>query len=279
MSEPTYTLIGTPFSTFTRTIALALHYKDIPFSREAVLPHSVVAEKYHPLGYIPALVVRGVEGGVLTLIETQAIARYLDRVKPEPSLGINAGDGGAKVEESLWEFVNLVAGHAFKIIEIDVVKPYIASFADSMPSTISKEEKQARIASAPIPTAPSTTTSGRFATAFSTVSSALTGAAAPAGDVDSAVKPLAHYLMMLSSRMAPISPAGSESSRSGPFVFGTKVTWADYYLYPLLADVSSTAVWPRVKTARLDTFLAAMRLRHEVQETTEGTVEDGRTGP
>jgi len=48
-------LFGTPLSTFTRTIAMALHSQHVPFQQIPCLPHSEEARKHHPLGFIPIL--------------------------------------------------------------------------------------------------------------------------------------------------------------------------------------------------------------------------------
>lgn len=44
-----YTVIGTPFSTFTRTVTMGLHELGISFTQEACLPHSelvCIAQQY-----------------------------------------------------------------------------------------------------------------------------------------------------------------------------------------------------------------------------------------
>jgi glutathione S-transferase len=55
--SPSYTIVGTPFSTFTRTAASALNFKGIPFKQESTLPHTELARKHHPFGFIPSLVI------------------------------------------------------------------------------------------------------------------------------------------------------------------------------------------------------------------------------
>lgn len=114
MSSRPLTVIGTPFSTFTRTITLALHYKGLPFNQVHAVPHSDIAYEHHPFGFVPTLVIHEIEGKVvdLKLRESMAIARYLDRLAPQPSLCVSAGDAPVlQIEEQMWEFASFVAAH------------------------------------------------------------------------------------------------------------------------------------------------------------------------
>ncbi|CUA72391.1 hypothetical protein RSOLAG22IIIB_01058 [Rhizoctonia solani] len=129
--SPSYVLIGTPFSTFTQTIASALHYKGIPFEQEATVPHSELARRHHICGLLPSLVIT--EGdGTISLGETQAIARYIDRVAPLPSL-VDATQ--PRLPEKLWELVSIIAGYGFKSVEVGVVKPRLKSIDEGKEST------------------------------------------------------------------------------------------------------------------------------------------------
>ncbi|KAG9080852.1 hypothetical protein FS749_007874 [Ceratobasidium sp. UAMH 11750] len=117
-----YTVIGTPFSTFTRTITSALTFKEIPFEQKATPPQSDLAREHHPFGLLPTLVIT--EGNEsLDLRESQAIARYLDRIVPSPSLV----QADLKLPERLWELVSIIASTGFKVIEVQVVKPRLKS--------------------------------------------------------------------------------------------------------------------------------------------------------
>lgn len=111
MSAP-YTLIGTPYSTFTRTIALALQYKGLRYNQMSTTPHSEIAERYHPFGFLPTFVIHEIDGKKvddILLRESHAIVRFIDRIAPEPGLHISAGEGGAVIEEKMWEMVSLIA--------------------------------------------------------------------------------------------------------------------------------------------------------------------------
>ena len=106
-SDPIYTLIGTPFSTFTRTIALGLQYKGLQYNQIATVPHSEIASDCHPFGYLPTLIIHERNGSdrptIIKLSESQAILRYIDRIAPEPTLQLVEGSGRL-LPEKMWEF-------------------------------------------------------------------------------------------------------------------------------------------------------------------------------
>jgi glutathione S-transferase len=109
--SPPYTLIGTPYSTFTRTIALGLHYKGVPFKQISTTPHAPLAQQHHPFGLLPTLVIHEVDNQKvddIPLCESQAIARFIDRIAPEPSLQIS-DNGSSVLEEKMWEMVSFIA--------------------------------------------------------------------------------------------------------------------------------------------------------------------------
>jgi glutathione S-transferase len=121
-SLPDYTLIGTPFSTFTRTIAIALIEKGIPFKQVKTPAHSDVADEFHPFGYLPILVIPRPNGQDVHLRESQAIAQYLDRVAPNPTLDLDETE--ACVPEKMWEFVSLVICFGMSSVQLgDEISP------------------------------------------------------------------------------------------------------------------------------------------------------------
>ncbi|QRV86283.1 glutathione S-transferase [Ceratobasidium sp. AG-Ba] len=133
----TYAVVGIPFSTFTRTITSALTFKGVPFEQKLAPPHSDLAREHNPFGLIPTLVIT--EDSVpLNLRESQAIARYLDRVIPSPSLV----QVDLQIPEKLWELVSIIASIGFKTIEVQVVKPRVKSLDEGKEST---DECRARI--------------------------------------------------------------------------------------------------------------------------------------
>jgi len=110
-SNTRYTLVGTPYSTFTRTIALGLAHKGLPFAQISTLPKTPVAFQYHPFGFLPTLVIHTVSGSGervdINLTESQAIARYIEQVVPTPSLTSTSANPITSAQ--LWEFVSLAA--------------------------------------------------------------------------------------------------------------------------------------------------------------------------
>lgn len=81
------------------------------------------------------------------------------------------------------------------------------------------------------------------------------------------VAELRSYYSKVESLMAP----------SG-FVCGKKVTWADYYLYPLLADLEATPE-AYLLTPRLKDWLKEMQKLKEVKDTLKGTLANGDRPP
>jgi glutathione S-transferase len=75
----TITVYGAPQSTFTRAVRMACHEKGV--DHELVLTRPGAANAFNPFGKIPAI-----RHGDLTLYETAAILRYLDRSFAGPRL-------------------------------------------------------------------------------------------------------------------------------------------------------------------------------------------------
>jgi glutathione S-transferase len=88
-----------------------------------------------------------------------------------------------------------------------------------------------------------------------------------ASRLDACVAEMVKFLSVIESLMAP----------SG-FVFGTELTWGDYYLYPLMADLEATPE-SRVITPRMKGWIGIMKERPEVGRTSEGTLAAGGRPP
>ncbi|CEG77827.1 hypothetical protein RMATCC62417_12516 [Rhizopus microsporus] len=73
MQSPT--VIGNYFSTYTRSIRMALIHLDVSFQFEQADPHSSLAYKYNPFGRIPSFLHKD-----KTVFETLAIREYIDTV-------------------------------------------------------------------------------------------------------------------------------------------------------------------------------------------------------
>ncbi|KAI6157190.1 hypothetical protein BKA82DRAFT_994399 [Pisolithus tinctorius] len=220
-----FTVIGTPFSTFTRTITLGLHYKGLPFNQISVLPHSETADEYHPFGYLPTLAIEtetGGKEGTLKLRESLAIVRYFDRVAPQPTLCISAGDGRALIEEQMWEFVSMVASYGFPAIEFGVVKPRMALTNEGKATDAEIRES-----------------------------------------INTGVSRSRRFLTIIEEAM---SPEG--------YAFGEKLSWADFFLYPLLADLRAIPEG-ELLSERMLAWMELMDKLEAVKATTPGTLSAG----
>ncbi|KAG9127857.1 hypothetical protein FRC07_008303 [Ceratobasidium sp. 392] len=219
-SLPEYTLIGTPFSTFTRTIAIALIEKGIPFKQIRTVPHSELAEQHHPYGYLPILVIPLPNGTDVHLRESQAIAVYLDRVAPNPTLDLDETE--TCVPEKMWEFVSLVVSYGYPAIKTGVVQPRVNGL-DACKFTMTEIRQQIK----------------------------------QAGGIDK----LKEFLAKIEPLFMP----------KGPYIFGSRLTWADAFLYPLIADLLTVPEGMFVST-RLLKWAKSMELVGGVQKTFEGTL-------
>ncbi|KAL4080010.1 hypothetical protein V8B97DRAFT_679749 [Scleroderma yunnanense] len=228
MPSSSFTVIGTPFSTFTRTITLALHYKGLPFNQVRVLPHSDTAYDHHPFGFLPTLVIHEIEGKTvdLKLRESMAIVRYLDRVAPQPSLCVLAGDGHILIEEQMWEFVSFVAAYGFPAVENGVVKPRVALTDEGKLSDAEIRQQ-----------------------------------------ISGGVEKLRKFLSIIESAMSPDG-----------YVFGDKLSWADFFLYPLLADLNAIPE-RELLSERLLTWMALIDGLDAVKDTVAGTLSAGARPP
>jgi len=75
------TIFGSPLSTYVRTARMACHEKGVAYGLVPVPPGQEADGARHPFGRIPFM-----RHGDLVLCESQAIARYVDRVFPGPAL-------------------------------------------------------------------------------------------------------------------------------------------------------------------------------------------------
>jgi glutathione S-transferase len=225
-----HTLVGTPFSTFTRTIALALHHKSIPFTQLATKPHEPLAKEHHPFGFLPTLVIHGADGKDVRLCESQAIARYIDRVAPEPSLHA----AKLAVPEKMWELVSLCASLGTSSFTRSTVR--LSSCAGFPRFEVGVIKVRAGMAGAP--------------------------EAEIQTKLESGLSKLREFIAVLDTLMAP----------SG-FAFASHPTWADFFLYPLVADLEATPE-AHVLSQRLVEWSAQMKTLPAVGATVKGTMAD-----
>ncbi|MBC7172445.1 MAG: glutathione S-transferase family protein [Polyangiaceae bacterium] len=74
-------VFGSLFSTFARTVVLALEEKGVAYELRATIPHSKALVGLHPFGKVPAF-----EHGDVRLCETLAIVSYVNEAFEGPAL-------------------------------------------------------------------------------------------------------------------------------------------------------------------------------------------------
>ena len=86
-----------PGSPYGRAVLMALEEKSAPYRFIPVAPANLRSPQHlarHPFGRVPVL-----EHGAFRLYETQAILRYLDRVRPQPPLTPPAPRAAARMDQ------------------------------------------------------------------------------------------------------------------------------------------------------------------------------------
>jgi glutathione S-transferase len=82
----TLTLIGTPRSTYVRTVRMALAEKGLAYTHDPAAPHTPQVDAISPFGRVPVF-----KDGETALFETSAIVRYIDEMfEGTPVLAPNA---------------------------------------------------------------------------------------------------------------------------------------------------------------------------------------------
>lgn len=117
-----YTLMGIPFSTFTRTVAMGLHELNIPFTQVPVPPHSKEILEYNPFGRLPVLLIEH-HGKKLSMFESDSIVRYLDSA--DDRILRPAAQDLVKNQQAE-EWIGIIANYVFPSVEHGVVKPFLA---------------------------------------------------------------------------------------------------------------------------------------------------------
>lgn len=117
-----FTLMGIPFSTFTRTVAMGLHELQVPFTQVPVPPHSKEILEYNPFGRLPVLLIEH-SGKKMPMYETDSIVRYLDSAE-DRLLRFSAKD--LIRNQMIEEWIGIISNYVFEAVEKGVVKPYLA---------------------------------------------------------------------------------------------------------------------------------------------------------
>jgi len=59
------------------------------------------------------------------------------------------------------------------------------------------------------------------------------------------------------------------------FAFSDEPTWADFFLFPLMADLKATPEWEEVKTPRFEEWMKLVEGLEAAKSTKAGTLSDG----
>jgi glutathione S-transferase len=211
------TLVGAPFSTFTRTVRMALRHLDVPYTLERTLPHTELAYKYNPFGRIPSLL-----HGDKVIFESSAIRDYIDAVF-DARLTPTDLETRLKVQQ----MISVLSDYVFHHVVFGVAKPREKYESENKP-----ENEIVALLEKPLKKA------GKII-----------------GAVDDMV------------------------STQGPFLCGSQLTWADYFVYPAMADLYSLpeGAYFQEKGPRLYQWFTLFKYRPEVLETFPDTVADMRS--
>jgi glutathione S-transferase len=113
-TAPPLQLLGLPFSTYTRTITLALSAVDASFQYTHVPPHDDRLAPHSPFGLLPVLL-----HGDLTLYESRAVAGYLSAQLPALR-SLFPQDAAAAARAERW--ISLLSSQLFPLAEPRLVK-------------------------------------------------------------------------------------------------------------------------------------------------------------
>jgi glutathione S-transferase len=211
------TLIGAPFSTFTRTVRMALCHLNVEYTLEQTFPHSKSAYKYNPFGRIPSLL-----HGDKVIFESSAIREYIDA-----TFDASLTPTDLETRLQVQQMISVLSDYVFHHVVFGVAKPRAKYESENKPEAeiTALLEKPLKIA-------------GRII-----------------GAVDSMV------------------------SIQGPFLCGSQLTWADYFVYPAMADLYALpeCAYLQEKGPKLYQWYNQFKHRSEVIDTFPDTFADMRS--
>lgn len=91
---PELEIIGVPISNYVRSLRMMCEEKGAPYRLNPALPHSPDVNAIHPAGQIPCM-----RHWDVKLVESKAIASYIDKMFPGPNLFPDNPIEAAKVEQ------------------------------------------------------------------------------------------------------------------------------------------------------------------------------------
>lgn len=211
------TLVGAPFSTFTRTVRMALRYLNVEYTLEQTLPHTKLAYKYNPFGRIPSLL-----HGDKVIFESLAIRDYIDATF-DARLTPNDLETRLKVQQ----MISVLSDYVFHHVIFGVAKP--------REKYESENKSEAEIVAL----------------------------------LEEPLKKAAKIIGTVSNMV----------STEGPFLCGSQLSWADYFMYPAMADLYALpeGAFFQEKGPRLYQWFNQFKEREEVRYTFANTVADMRS--
>ncbi|WP_109125487.1 SRPBCC domain-containing protein [Dyella sp. C11] len=125
-SARTIVIVGSPISTYVRTVCIALAEKGVAYTLKPAKPHSPEVDAIHAFGRIPAMY-----DGPLQFYETRAILRYIDEAFDGPSfLPANGVTARARAEQ----WYSVLDDYGYDAIVKRCVLPYLfPASADGKP--------------------------------------------------------------------------------------------------------------------------------------------------
>jgi glutathione S-transferase len=112
----TLTLIGTPRSTYVRTVRMALAEKGLKYAYDPAPPHSPPVDAISPYGRVPVF-----RDGETGLFETSAIVRYIDEIfDGTPILAPNA-----RLRAQMEQWVSMINCHGYDAMIRRYVLQYV----------------------------------------------------------------------------------------------------------------------------------------------------------
>ncbi|KAG2192532.1 hypothetical protein INT47_006008 [Mucor saturninus] len=208
------TLVGAPFSTFSRTMRMALQHLNVDYKLEQAMPHTELAYKYNPFGRIPSLLHND-----RVVFETAAIRDYIDTVF-NSALTPKDLDTRLKVDQ----MISVLSDYIFHHIVFGVAKPR------------EQYEKE--------------------------------------GKNEGEISQLLEKKLKIAGKII----ASVDKMVEGPFLCGDSLTWADFFVYPAMADLYSLpeGKYMAKKAPKLFVWYTMFEKRQEAIATFPNTVADIR---
>ncbi|KAG1052281.1 hypothetical protein G6F46_001584 [Rhizopus delemar] len=206
-------IIGARFSTYTRTIRMALTHLNVPYQLEKASPHSELAFKHNPFGRIPSLLHND-----KVIFETMAIRDYIDA---QFSDKLTPKDLETKMK--MTQMISILSDYVFHHVILNFAKYREAC------------ERQGK--------------SGE--------------------ELSSLLKPALIKAINIIKTVEQMVPQSD-------FLCGNSLTWADYFFYPVAADIY---VQPEKEefikaSPKLFRWYKSFEMRKEAIQTYPGTVAD-----